>query len=86
MLIESDKLTISKIRDIYKEIKEEFHLSENLIIDFKNVDEIDLSGLQLLISLKKSCKQKNKKLELLNIKDELLYSFELSGTDTVLEV
>ena len=86
MLIESDKLTISKIRDIYKEIKEEFHLSENLIIDFKNVDEIDLSGLQLLISLKKSCKQKNKKLELINIKDELLYSFELSGTDTVLEV
>jgi len=86
MLIENDKLTISKIRDIYKELQEEFDLSNHIIVDLKNVDEIDLSGLQLLISLKKSCELENKKLELLNIKDSLMHSFELSGTDSVLEV
>ena len=78
MLIENDKLTISKIRDIYKELQEEFDLSNHIIVDLKNVDEIDLSGLQLLISLKKSCELENKKLELLNIKDSLMHSLSLA--------
>jgi anti-anti-sigma factor len=86
MLIENDKITIHKIRDIYQNIKEKFDTSNNITIDMKNIDEIDLSGLQLLISLKKSCDKENKEFQLINIKDELLYSFELSGTDEILGI
>ncbi len=86
MIIQNERFTINNIRDIYEDIKNEFKSSDNIKIDFENVDEIDLSGLQLLVSLKKSCEKEDKKLQLINIKDELLYSFELSGTDQVLEV
>ena len=86
MIIKNERLTIHNIRDIYEDIKNEFNSSDDIKIDFKGVDEIDLSGLQLLISLKRSCEKGGKKLQFINIKDELLYSFELSGTDQVLEV
>jgi anti-anti-sigma factor len=86
MTIEEDKFTIHKIREIYKKINTEFESSNQLKIDMKNVDEIDLSGLQLLISAKKSCEKNKKDFLLVNIKDELLYAFELSGVDSVLGV
>lgn len=86
MIIEDDRLTISQIRKIYQTILDEFNSNEKLSIDLKNVDEIDLSGLQLLVSLKKSCHKQNKEFSIHNLKDELLYSFELSGLDSHLEV
>jgi anti-anti-sigma factor len=86
MTIKNEKLTIHTIRDIYKEIQDEFLSNDKIKISFENVDEIDLSGLQLLVSLKKSCDNEKKQLQLINIKEELLFSFELSGIDQVLGV
>ena len=86
MLIKDDKFTIHKIRDIYKILKDDFESNNSMSIDMKNIDEIDLSGLQVLLSLKKSCDSQNKKFELINIKDEVLYAFELTGTNTVLGI
>jgi len=86
MILENEKFTIHLIRDIYKNIKDEFDKVDNLSIDMKNISEIDLSGLQLLVSLKKSCDKENKGFQLINISDELLYSFELSGIDSILEI
>jgi len=86
VLIKDDKFTIHKIRDIYKILKDDFESNNSMSIDMKNIDEIDLSGLQVLLSLKKSCDSQNKKFELINIKDEVLYAFELTGTNTVLGI
>jgi anti-anti-sigma factor len=86
MIIQTDSFTINQIRTIYQTLLDEFNSSSKLLIDLRNVDEIDLSGLQLLVSLKKSCLEKNKEFYIKNLKEELLYSFELSGLDSYLEV
>jgi len=86
MIIEDDKITIHKIKNMYQEIYNEFNNNDKITINLKNVDEIDMSGLQLLVSLKKSCEKEDKKLYIENIKEDLLYSFELSGLDSILEV
>ena len=86
MLLEYDKFTIHNIKDIHKSIVDDFNFSSHIAIDFQNIDEIDLSGLQLLVSLKQSCESKGKTFQLKNIKDEIIYAFEISGISEVLEV
>jgi anti-anti-sigma factor len=86
MLTKYEKFTIHNIRDIFPLLKDKINLQENLIIDMQNINEIDLSGLQLLISLKKSCDKQKKEFELINIKNELINSFELSGTNSILGI
>ena len=85
MKLENNNFTIyevEKIRDNFLEL-----LNENrVVIDCENISKIDMSAIQLLISLKKSCQELNKEFEIINIKDEILESFEISGTAQVLGV
>lgn len=86
MILQGDKLTIRELKSTYNELLNVFEKNQSLEIDFKNIDEIDMGGIQLLISLKKTCNEQNKELKLLNIKDELLFAFEISSTDSILEI
>ena len=86
MKIEDDKFTILNMRKIYQTLLDEYNSKNSLEIDFSNVDEIDISGIQLLISLKQSCKLNKKEFQMINVKDEILYSFELINTNSILEV
>ena len=86
MKIEDDKFTILNIRDIYQVLLEQYNSKDDLELDFTNIDEIDISGIQLLLSLKQSCDKNNKQFKIINIKDEILYSLELIDTKTMLGV
>lgn len=57
-----------------------------IIIDCKELQKIDMSGLQLLASLKKSADEMGKDFTILNISDEIQASFDLSGMGTILGV
>ena len=86
MKIEDDKFTILNIRDIYQKLLEQYNSKDDLELDFTNIDEIDISGIQLLLSLKQSCDKNNKNFKIINIKDDILYSLELIDTKTMLGV
>ena len=57
MKIKSEELCIQEIESFYKLLQDEItNLQGNpLILDFINVEKIDLSAIQVLISLKKHC-------------------------------
>ena len=84
MILENDKFTIREVKQLHKEILEFLEKNPVIEIDFKNIDEIDMSGIQLLISMKSYCEKENKEFKIIHIKDDLLYSFELTGTNSIL--
>jgi len=59
---------------------------DTIIIDCSALQKIDMSGLQLLVSLKKSAHEMGKDFTMLNISDEIQANFDLSGMGTILGV
>lgn len=85
MKLEDNNFTIYEV----EEIKDKFILfleSEHIKIDFENVTKVDMSTIQLLLSLKKTCEKQNKSFEIINVKEEILDSFEITGTAQILGV
>ena len=79
MKLSNNNFTIYETEEVKKEFLELIN-QENVILDFENISKIDMSAIQLLISLKKNCDELNKTFEIVNIKDEILNSFEITGT------
>ena len=69
MKIAFDELCIQEVESFYKVIKEELTVLHGnpLILDFSNVEKIDMSAIQVLISLKKQCENSNIDLMYLNM-------------------
>lgn len=86
MVLKNNNFTIYEVEQLQEDFIKEAQNKETIVIDFKNITKIDMSAIQLLISLKKSCDEKNKTFEIKNIKDEILDSFEITGTAYILGV
>jgi len=68
MIISFNDLNIYNVENLYKDILEELNNSSvSLILDFENVEKVDLSSIQLLISTKKYCDIKNINFNIINI-------------------
>ena len=69
MKIKFDELCIQEAEAFYKQLLDEIdNLQGNpLILDFSNIEKIDLSTIQILISLKKYCESINMDLILINM-------------------
>ena len=69
MKIKFDELCIQEAEAFYKLLLDEIeNLQGNpLILDFSNIEKIDLSIIQILISLKKHCESINMDLILINM-------------------
>lgn len=85
MLLENSSFTIYEVEEL-KGIFEELLGESEIILDFTNISKIDMSAIQLLISLKQTCEKQNKKFEIKNINDDVLDSLNLSGTAFILGV
>jgi len=85
MKLSNNSFTIYEVEDIKKDFLELLN-DEKIVVDFENISKIDMSAIQLLISLKKSCDALNKEFEVVNIKEEIIDSFEITGTAQVLGV
>ena len=79
MKLENNNFTIYEVEEIQKQCIELLE-EQSVTIDMDNISKIDMSAIQLLISLKKSCDEQQKDFEILNLKEEVLESFEISGT------
>lgn len=57
MKISFNELTIEKIDDLHAELLEELEKIEDntIILDFEDIKKMDLSAIQLLLSLQKYC-------------------------------
>lgn len=69
MKIIFDELCIQEVDSFYKILIEELSALQGnpLILDFTNVEKIDMSAIQVLISLKKHCVSSNIDLIYLNM-------------------
>jgi len=70
MTLGFDELNIYEISNFKQEILnalEENESKDKFELDFEFVESIDLSSIQLLLSLKKYCDEKKLKLQLINI-------------------
>ena len=85
MKLSNNNFTIYETEEIKKDFIELLN-EEAVVLDFDNVSKIDMSAIQLLISLKKNCDDLNKTFEIVNIKEEILNSFEITGTAYILGV
>ena len=69
MKIKFDELCIQEAEDFYKIILDELSIIKNnpLILDFSNVEKVDLSAIQILIALKRYCEDLDISLTYINL-------------------
>ena len=79
VVVENEQLTIYEIEKFYKKILQEFRENEVVEVDLSKVTKIDLSLIQLLLSLKKS--EKKVSLKLSDNAKEILKEFGVSIKD-----
>ena len=85
MISEKEELNIYEVESFHQELLQEF-ANEKMIIDMKNVNKVDMSVIQLLVSAQKSCEESSKKFELQNVNDEVVQILKKSACDFLLEV
>ena len=86
MTLEALNFTIYDVEEVQKNIMVEFINNDNLEIDMKSVEKIDIAALQLLVSAKRSCIEENKSFSLLNMSDEVLDAVRICGLESELGV
>ena len=85
MKIDKDELTIYEVETFHKELLAEFDKGD-VTVDISNVNKIDMSVIQLLLSAKKSCKEASKAFQIIGANSEVTKIFEESGCQTLLGV
>jgi len=83
MKIEKDELSIYEVESLYKDLLDEFKKDE-VIIDMSSVNKIDMSIIQLFVSLQKSCQEITKHFELIHVNEELKEIFSNCASEFLL--
>jgi len=83
MKIEKDELSIYDVENLYKELLDEFKKAD-LVVDMANVKKIDMSIIQLFLSLQKSSLKELKKFELINVTPEVKQIMQHAACDSLL--
>ncbi len=89
MKITFDELCIQDIESFYKILLNEVSNINNksFILDFIDVERVDLSAIQLIISLKKYCDSLDISLELININSsQLEQSIQIFNLENILGI
>jgi anti-anti-sigma regulatory factor len=82
---ENSSLTIYEVEDL-KPLFLELLAEEKVVLDFENITKVDMSAIQMLISLKLSAKELGLEFEMVNVNDEIISMIMISGADTILGV
>lgn len=86
MKLENSNFTIYEVEDIKNLFQNTLMKEDKIVVDFENISKIDMSAIQLLISLKKTCMEQNKSLQLINMNTDIVNAFNISGTSYILGV
>ena len=60
--------------------------TDNMILDFTNVDYISSAGMRVLLALHKKLNKKGGTFKVINVKDSILEIFNLVGFSNMVEV
>ncbi len=60
--------------------------TDNMILDFTNVDYISSAGMRVLLALHKKLKKRGGTLKVINVKDAIYEIFKLVGFHSMIEV
>lgn len=83
----SEGITITNVNEIRKKLQRYFKGKNNPIVKLHNIVHLDLAGIQLLHSLKKTCIQQNKKLRLeMNFSNDIIALLNNSGFNNLLTI
>jgi len=83
MKIDKNELNIYDVESFHQQMIEELK-KESIIIDFIEVNRVDASIIQLLLSTYKSAKSLSKEFQLINVSEEVLDIFQSYFCDTIL--
>lgn len=93
ILSDSVKVTLNGEIDIYtsNELKEKLYSivdtnQKDLIIDCKELNYIDSTGLGIFVGALKKAKQYEKKIVIVNLKDNIKKLFTITGLDKVFQI
>ena len=86
MQIETEKIGIYEVENLKEQLLKEISNVTSLNIDFSKVQKIELTAIQLFVSLKKTCDEKNIKLNFSKINEDVYKNIEISGCDSFLGV
>jgi len=75
MKIEENELRIYEVEDLHEELLSEFDQTE-ISVDMSRVNKVDMSVIQLFVSMHKSCKKEDKSFKLLNVNEEVSTLFK----------
>ena len=84
MKLDYQKLTIYEVEAFHKELLDMTTLEGDVVLDFSDVEKIDMLAIQLLISFKKTCVSHKKSLTFENVQAGVMSSLTLSGAHTFL--
>lgn len=86
MIFESDVLEVEEADKIKDELLLCLENTEPLVkLDLRNINKIDLSVIQLFLSLQKSLHNQNRGMTLINCTNSVIEALELSGCSKLLE-
>lgn len=86
-MIENIKeFTIYEVEKLKVILLKELNNSDDFTIDMKNIDKLDIVGIQLLISFVKSANSINKKVQFINITDNALLQIDICNCRLVLGI
>ncbi len=83
MKIDKDELTIYEVEAFYEELLAEFDKGD-VSVDVSNLNRIDMSVIQLLLSAKKSCEESSKAFQMIGTNSEVRKIFKESGCQALL--
>jgi anti-sigma B factor antagonist len=84
--VKERRLDASIANDFKNTVIDTIAKTNNIILDFSNVDFIDSSILSALVYLYKLCQKENKKLFLVNLSKKLLNIFHITGLTSIFKI
>lgn len=78
MKIEKDELSIYEVENLHKELLKEFEKGD-VVLDMANVNKVDMSIIQLFLSIQKSSLKSSNSFELSNVKQEVKQILQNAG-------
>jgi len=72
-------VTVKSIQGIYDELVKEFEKDDELVIDLSDVERVDLSFVQLLISAGRKAREQKKVIRVKGVSTDLKNLIKLSG-------
>jgi ABC-type transporter Mla MlaB component len=74
-----ENLTIRHIAGVYAQLKEQINLKQSLTLDLAQVNQIDTSGMQMLLALKRQLAKNTQSLKLVGVTQDNQASIQIAG-------